>query len=157
MPESEIWVNSSHYMIEHKANETKNWKLEFLCSSQMTYLWFDFTVLSDFLRPADPPMFKCNWKKKLVFFLFFFLGPHPKHMESPRLGVKSKLLLPAYTTAIATWDSSHICNPHHSSRQCCILNPLSEARDWTRVLMDTSRFINHWAITGSPASENFKN
>ena len=79
------------------------------------------------------------------FFFFFFnfflvlLGPHLQHMEVPRLGVNSEPQLPAYTTATATPDLSHVCNPHHSSRQCPILNPLSEAKDRTRVLMDTSR------------------
>ena len=33
-----------------------------------------------------------------------------------------------YTTATATQDQSLICDPHHSSRQRQILNPLSEAR-----------------------------
>ena len=34
------------------------------------------------------------------FVLFFvFPGPHSQHMEVPRLGVPSELLLPAYTTA----------------------------------------------------------
>ena len=59
----------------------------------------------------------------------FFLGPHLGHMEMPRLGVDSELQLPAYTTATAMLDLSHICDLHHSSRQCWILNPLSEARD----------------------------
>ena len=38
------------------------------------------------------------------FFLVFlpFLGPHPWHMEVPRLGIESELKLPAYTTATAT-------------------------------------------------------
>ena len=35
----------------------------------------------------------------------------------------------------ATWDPSHVYNLHHSSRQRCILNPLSKARDRTRNLM----------------------
>jgi len=39
----------------------------------------------------------------------------------------------AYTTATATatGDLSHICDAHHRSWQCQILNPLSEARDPT--------------------------
>ena len=41
-----------------------------------------------------------------VFFCFCFLGPHPGHMEVPRLGVKSELYLLAYTTPIATRDLS---------------------------------------------------
>ena len=57
-------------------------------------------------------------------------------MEVPRLGVKSELHLPAYTTATATWDLSLICDLYHSSWQRQILNPLSKARDWTHILMD---------------------
>ena len=37
------------------------------------------------------------------------------------------------------WNPSHICNLHHSSRQYWILNPLSKARDWTWVLIDTNQ------------------
>ena len=58
-------------------------------------------------------------------------------MEVPRLGVKS-----AYTTATASWDLSHICDQHHGSQQRQILNPLRQARNQTRVLMDTSRILN---------------
>ena len=63
-------------------------------------------------------------------------------MEFPRLGVESELQLPAYATAAAAWDLSHVCNLHHSSRQLQILNPLSEARDRTCILMDASRVLN---------------
>ena len=81
------------------------------------------------------------------------LGPHPKanedeslgvghsslwHLEVPRLGGQSELQLPAYDTATAVWDLSRICNLYHSSWQRRILNRLSEARDRTRILMDTS-------------------
>ena len=46
--------------------------------------------------------------------------------------------MPAYTTATATGDPSRIYDLHHSSPQRQILNPRSEARDATRVLMATS-------------------
>ena len=62
-------------------------------------------------------------------FLFVFLGPHPWHMEVPRLGVQLDLQLPAYTTATETQDLSHVYNLHHSSWQCQIHNLLSKARD----------------------------
>ena len=65
----------------------------------------------------------------------FFLGPHVRHMEVPRLGVESELQMPAYATATATRDLSHVCDLHHSSQQSRILNPLSKAKDWTRNLM----------------------
>ena len=39
------------------------------------------------------------------FFSFFgFLGPHPWHMEVPRLGVKLELQLPACATTTAMLD-----------------------------------------------------
>ena len=63
-------------------------------------------------------------------------------MEVPRLGVESELQLLAYTTATATPDLSCVCDLHHSSRQCPILNPLSKARDQTHILMDTSQIPN---------------
>ena len=43
----------------------------------------------------------------------------------------------AYTTAMETPDLSCICDPHCSLQQCQMLNPLSEARDRTRILRDT--------------------
>ena len=61
----------------------------------------------------------------VVVCLFCFLGPHWQHMEAPRLGVHSELELPACTTATAMPDQSRICDLHHSSWQCQILNPLS--------------------------------
>ena len=75
------------------------------------------------------------------FLLVFltFLGPIPRHMEIPRLGVKSGLQPPAYARATATRDPSRVCNLHHRSRQRRILNPLSKGRDRTRNLMVSSR------------------
>ena len=69
---------------------------------------------------------------------FCLLGPYPWHMEVPRLGLKLELQLPAYATATATRDLSLICDLHHSSWQGWILNPLSEARDQTHVLLYAS-------------------
>ena len=67
-------------------------------------------------------------------------------MEVPRLRAELELQLLAYTTATgtgtgtatATQGPSRVCDPHHSSWQCQILDPLSEARDQTCVLMDAS-------------------
>ena len=57
----------------------------------------------------------------------FFAGvgggvPHLRHVEVPRLGIKSELQLPAS----ATRDLSFVCDLHHSLWQCWILNPLTE-------------------------------
>ena len=72
------------------------------------------------------------------FVLFFFLGLYPWHAEVPRLGVKSELQLLAYTIATAMQDPGQGCDLNHSSQQCQVLNPLSEARDQTHVLMNIS-------------------
>ena len=58
-------------------------------------------------------------------------------MDVPRLGVQLELQLLAYATA--TWDLSLVLDLHHSSWQRQILNALSEARDQTCILMDTSQ------------------
>ena len=43
-----------------------------------------------------------------ILFCLVFLGPHLQHLEFPKLGVKSELKLPAYTTATARQDLSHV-------------------------------------------------
>ena len=63
-------------------------------------------------------------------------------MEIPRLRVQSELQLPAYDTATAKPDPSCIFDLHNSSQQHRILNPVSGARDWTCILMDTSQVLN---------------
>ena len=89
--------------------------------------------------------------KQIFFFLFFcFLGPPPQHMEVPRLGVELELQPLANTTATATSNLSCVCNLHHSSQQCWILNPLKEARIQTCILVDASQIHFHWATTGTP-------
>ena len=81
-------------------------------------------------------LFSCN--RTVLFYLFFvflsFIGLHLWHMEVPRLGSNRSCW--AFTSAM--WDLSQICNLHHSSRQCWILNPLSNAKDWIHILMDPS-------------------
>ena len=42
-----------------------------------------------------------------------------------------------YTTATAAADLSRIYGLCCSLQQCRIINPLSEARDWTYILIDT--------------------
>ena len=51
------------------------------------------------------------------FLLFFFRGPHPRHMEVPRLGAELELQLQAYSIVKAMQDPSCVCNLHQSSWQ----------------------------------------
>ena len=99
----------------------------------------------------------------LSFFFFFFfflvfllfLGPLPRHMEVPRLGVESELQPPAYTRATATRDPSRVCNLHHSSRQRRILNPLTRPGTQPATSWFLVGFINHCATKGTPALNFF--
>ena len=55
----------------------------------------------------------------------------------------------------SNWDPSCVCDLHHSSWQCRILNSLSEAGDQTCVLMNVSQICFPWATTGTPSSQCF--
>ena len=73
--------------------------------------------------------------QNLLYFFFFFA------FEGSTLGIwrfSEQQLLPT-ATATAIQDPSFICELHHSSRECQILNSLSEARDQICVLMDNSQ------------------
>ena len=86
----------------------------------------------------------------LLSLSFVFLGLHPRHVEVPRLGVESELWPRASTTATATRDLGRVCDLHHSSQQCQMLNPLSKGRDPTCILMVPGRIHFHCASTGTP-------
>ena len=74
-------------------------------------------------------------------------------MEVPRLGVKLELQLSGYTTAVATQDPSRFCNLHPSLQQPHIPDPVSEARDQTHILTDTSLCICfHCTTMGTPTT-----
>ena len=92
---------------------------------------------------------------KSNFFFFCFLGPHLRHMEVSRLGVKSELQLPACTTTTATPDPNHLCNLHCSSQQCRIPNSLSsEARD--RTCRDLFLLCHNWNSPGAQFQSTYQ-
>ena len=75
------------------------------------------------------------------FFFFCSLGLNLQHMKVPRIGVELELQLLAYTsvTAMCLWPTPHLM-------AMPILNPLSEARDRTHVLTDTSWVCYCWTM-----------
>ena len=83
--------------------------------------------------------------------LFGFLGLEVRHIDVPRLGVRSELQLLTCATATAAQDLSDICNLHHSSPQRRILNPLMRTRGLTHIFMDTSHLHYRWATPGIPS------
>ena len=64
--------------------------------------------------------------------------------------MERELQLLACATTTATPDPSRVWDPHHSSWQHRILNPRSEARDRTCILMDTSQIHFPGTTTGTP-------
>ena len=108
-----------------------------MCYNYSVHICF----LSDLLVQLCHP---CPGPRADITIFFFFLGPNLQHTEVPRLGVQSELQVLAMATAIAMPDPSHVCKLHCSSWQCPILNPLSEARDRTCILMNLRlvRFIS---------------
>ena len=82
------------------------------------------------------------------FFCFFRATPAADGSSQARSQIRAALL--AYSTALGTQDLSHICDLHHSSWKCWILNPRSEARDRTHILIDTSQVQFPWATMGIP-------
>ena len=107
---------------------------KYFCSVSSKFKYLKYFKLDILLLS----LFILYFMSSLSFFFFFFcfLGLSLSHMEVPRLKVESELQPPAYATATPT-DPSCICDLHHSSWQCQILNPLSEARDQAHILMDT--------------------
>ena len=85
------------------------------------------------------------------FFAFFFLGLHLQHIPLvPRRGLEWELQLSVSTQPHQQqWDPSCVWDLHCSLWQWQILNPLRKARDWTRVLMDTSWVCYCWAHNGN--------
>ena len=69
-----------------------------------------------------------NYEQVFVFLFVCFRAAHVAYGGSQ-----------ARATTTVTQDLSLVCDLPHSSRQCWILNPPSDARDRTRLLMDPSQ------------------
>ena len=80
---------------------------------------------------------------------FGLLGPHPQHMEVPRLGTESELQLQSCHSH-SNSGSEPCPQPAPLLPATWILNPLKEARDRTCVLTGTSWVCYHPATTGTP-------
>ena len=93
----------------------KTWLQCHTCNMLKWCLFFFFFSLW-FCLVRVPPEVICFF----VCFCFCLFRATPKHVEVPRLGVRSEVQLPAHAiaTAIATSDPSRVCDPYHSSWQC---------------------------------------
>ena len=93
-----------------------------------------------------------NWVF-IFFFLFlaFFSATFTAYGSSQARG-RIRAVAAGHSHSNARCEA-RICDLHHSSQQCWILNPLRETRDWTCILMSTTRIRLHWAMMGTPRTE----
>ena len=100
------------------------------------------------LRTLKPDLSFWHFSSHLFFCLFLFMAAptaYGNSQASGLIGAAAASLHHSHTMP----DPSHMCNLHHSSQQCQILNPLSRARDQTCLLMDTIWFHYCWATMGT--------
>ena len=85
-----------------------------------------------------------------LFFLFllFSVTPVANRSSQARLG-ESNQSYSCRPHATAWRDPGCVCILHHRSWHCQILNPLSEARDQTQILMDISWVCNQLSPNGN--------
>ena len=76
----------------------------------------------------------------LFVFLLFRAEPVAYGGSQTRGWIRASALV--YATATAMPDPSWVCDLHHGSRQCQILNPRSKARNQTHILIDASWVLN---------------
>ena len=121
-----------------------------VASATYTTAYSNVGSLTHWARPGIEPTtshrdntrtLTCWGTRELPLCLFIFLfRATPAVYGSSLLGVESELQLLAYTTATATLDP----------------DPLSEARDWTRILRDTGQTRIHRATIGTPTWPIFR-
>ena len=103
-----------------------------------------------------------EWEEELLFLFFFFRAPTMRYGSSQArgrietTGMETELQLQTYTTATGTLALSYTCDLCCSLWQCWILDPQSEARDWTCILMDTSQTLNLLSHNGNSEKNSFR-
>ena len=86
-----------------------------------------------------------------VSLSLFFLWPHLRHVEIPRLGGPIGAAAAGLHHSHSHAGSQLHPDRHHSSQQRQILNPQNKARHRTRVLTDTNR-VHYGCVTmGTPS------
>ena len=87
-----------------------------------------------------------------LFFFFFCLFAFSRAAPSAYGGSQARGSVRAVAAGLRQsqqhWDLNRVCDLHHSSQQCWILNPLSKARDRTRNLMAPSQICQPLCLNG---------
>ena len=83
--------------------------------------------------------FVCLFVCLYFCFFFFFFRARPEACGDSQARGQIRAAAAGLYPARATQDPSCVSDLHHSSQQRWVLNPLSEARDRTHILVDTTR------------------
>ena len=105
---------------------------------------FTFATLNE-MHPPPPAL-----SFILLYFSLFRTEPAVYGISQARswIGAVATSLRHSHSNT----ESKLCLQPNHNSQQCQILNPLSEAWDWTCIPMDTSWVHHHWSIMETPYS-----
>ena len=97
-----------------------------------------------------------RWIKDPLFFFFLVFRASLEAYGGPQArGQIGDTAASLQHIAAAMRAMSGVCELHHNSRQCGILNPLREPRDWTCNLMVPGWICFCCAMTGTPGSTFF--
>ena len=124
------------------------WGASILFSTVTSPIYIPTVYKFSLFSTSSPTFVICG-----LFFFFFFLFLLRATLVaygSSKARVWIRAMAPAYATETTTTDPSCVYDVHHSLWQHQILNPLSEARDKTRNLMDSCWVCFHWATMGTP-------
>ena len=115
------------------------WNTKSVDKKSITFLFF----LALFVWLVTWGFFVC------LFVLLFMATPAAYGSSQARgwIGVAAAGLRHSHSNMVM--QPSCFCNLHHNSQQCWIPNPLSKARDWTRIFVDTSRACYRWTTMGT--------
>ena len=114
------------------------WRFQFFCQCSVDVLCKLFSTC------------RCVFLFVCLFLSFVSLGLYPLAYGGSQARGLIRATAAAYARATAMPDLSHVCDLHHSSQQCQIINPLSEARNQTHNLIFPSQICFRCATTGIP-------
>lgn len=118
-----------------------SWILNPLCHNGNSYISINFSSFLSFPSSLPlPPFFSFSLPFLFSFFLSLppsLLFPHLEHMEVPEAQVEFR----AAAAGLHHNHSNARSKPHLLLTQA-VAWPLSKARDWTCILIDTSQVLN---------------